>query len=212
VTQQINLFNPVFLTRKPQFSAAAMVQALAVLVVGSLAIYAFEARQNRTAERTLADADNQVSARRDQLLNFSKQFSQQGASKALIADLELAEARLQARRALLEDVRTGVGGDVHGYSRYLGALARQVVQGVWLTGVQIGGKSNELVIKGRALDSSLVPLYMRALNREEPFAGRRVGELRLTAVTEPPATPGVAPREPSRYIEFSLSIPLRGDS
>src|SRR6185295_11194630 len=106
---------------------------------------------------------------------------------------EAAEARLQERKSLLDDVRTGVGGDVQGYSRYLAALARATTAGVWLTGVEIGGKSSELVIKGRALESALVPAYIRALNREEPFSGRRIGELRLTARTEKPAAKAEAP-------------------
>lgn len=218
MSQQINLFNPVFLKQKRHFSALAMVQAFALVLVGSLGIYAFEARQNRVLQAALSDTEKQLVSRRDQLLRFSKEFSEQGASRALADDLQRAEARLQDRRALLEDLKTGVGGDALGYSRYLGALARQSMQGVWLTGVGIGGKTNDLVIKGRALDSTLVPAYIRALNREPPIAGRRIGELRLTAKDVAPATaaaspaPATAPSaaaEPTRYIEFSLSIPLR---
>jgi hypothetical protein len=106
---------------------------------------------------------------------------------------------------------------VQGYSRYLAALARQTMPGVWLTGLDIGGKSSALVIKGRALDSALVPAYMRALNRAAPLAGRRVDELRLTAkeTAQSPVSANrdpQAPREPQSYIEFSLAIPMRGDS
>ena len=215
MSQQINLFNPVFLRQKHYFSAVAMLQALALIVAGMLAIYAYEVRQNRTLERVAGETEKRLAERRDQLPRFSKQFSDPSASKALTADLEAAEARLQERRSLLQDVRTGVGGDVQGYSRYLAALARANIAGVWLTGVEIGGKSGDLVIKGRALDSALIPNYIRALNREEPFSGRRIGELRLSARSEKPAA-GATKSEPasgpSRYIEFSLSIPTRGES
>jgi hypothetical protein len=127
-----------------------------------------------------------------------------------MAELEAAEARLVERRLLLDDVRTGVGGDASGYSRYLAALARSTTAGVWLTGVQIGGRPGEVVIKGRALESALVPAYIAALNRQEPFAGRRVGELRVTAKEEPkPQANPPQPAAPTRYLEFSLSIPSR---
>jgi Tfp pilus assembly protein PilN len=214
VSQQINLYNPIFLKQKPYFSAVAMLQALALVTSGSLAIYAYEAKQNRTLARVLADTEQQVLARRDQMVAFSKQFSEQGASRALLADVQSTEARLQERKALLDDVHTGAGGDTQGYSRYLRGLARQNVQGLWLTGAEIGGKANQIVIKGRALDSALVPTYIRALNREEPFTGRTVSELRLAAKTEAPPPPAAAgaSRTPARYIEFFLSIPLRGDS
>jgi len=222
MSQQINLFNPVFLRQKRYFSALAMVQAFALIVLGVAAIYGYELRQNRVLERASVESEKQLVARRAQLVGFSSQLSDPTASKALTADLEAAETRLQERRSLLEDVRTGVGGDVQGYSRYLAALARANISGVWLTGVEIGGKSADLVIKGRALEAALIPAYIRALNREEPFSGRRVGELRLAAKTEKPAAKGEPPAAaaskgepaagPQRYIEFSLAIPLKGES
>jgi len=210
MSQQINLFNPVFLSRKRHFSAVAMLQALALVIVGSLAMYAYEVRQNRTLERVLADTDTQVSVRRDQLLRFSKEFSEQGASRALAEELARTEARVQLRRALLADVRTAAGGDIEGYARFLTALARQTVQGVWLVGLDIGGKSNALRIKGRALDSASVPIYIRSLNREAVMSGRRVAELEVSAKEAPAPSSDEAARAPSRYIEFSLSIPLGG--
>jgi len=214
MSQQINLYNPIFLKQKHYFSAATMAQALVLVLAGSLGMYAFEVRQNRTLERVLADTDKQVSTQREQMIRFSREHSAQGASRALMDELTRAQQRLQQRQALLAEIKTGVGGDADGFARYLSALARQHVPGVWLTGVQIGPKS-DLVIKGRALESQMVPAYIRALNREEPIAGRRVAELQMTAKGEPaPAAAGAptAPKEPVRYIEFSLSIPLKGNS
>ena len=218
MSQQINLFNPIFLRQKRHFSAVTMAQALGVVLVGALAMYAFQMRQNQTLAGALAQADEQLEARRIQITRFGKEFSTQGASRLLGKELATAEARLAQRRDLLDDVKTGVGGDVEGYSRYLTALARQTLPGVWLTGLEIGGKSSALVIRGRALDSALVPAYMRALNRAAPLAGRRVEELRLSAKEPTPSSAGAAyqdpraPREPESYIDFSLAIPLGGDS
>jgi hypothetical protein len=210
MSQQVNLFNPAFQRKKQHFSAVAMAQALFVLVVGALAMYGYEVRQNRVLAAVATETDKQIAARREQLTRFTKEFSQKGASRTLADDLARAEARLQARQGLLADVQTGVGGDAQGYSRYLAALARQTMPGVWLTGVGIGGRSNDLVIRGRALDSASVPAYIGALSKEAPLAGRRVGELRLEAKEAPsPAAKATdAPKEPARYIEFSLAIPL----
>jgi hypothetical protein len=215
LSQQINLFNPIFLKQKRQFSARAMLQALGIVALGALVIYAFEVRQNHTLAAVLAQTDQQLEARRSQITRFGRDFSTQGASRALGEELAAAEARLAQRQSLLEDVKTGVGGDAQGYSRYLAALARHTMPGVWLTGLDIGGKSSALVIKGRALDSALVPAYMHSLNRAAPLAGRRVDELRLTAKESANAAPPRdmrSPSEPERYIDFSLAIPLRGDS
>jgi hypothetical protein len=210
VSQQINLFNPIFLRQKRYFSAIAMVQALTIIVAGVVAMYAFQVSQNRTLEGVAAATERQLAERRKQLATFARQASDQAAGKALGAELDSAEARLIERRSLLDDVRTGVGGEVQGYSRYLGALASADTAGVWLTGVDIGGRSGELVIKGRALDSARVPAYIASLNRQPAFAGRRVGELRVVARTQASPAPGAPTAAgPTRYLEFSLSIPLR---
>ena len=208
MAQQINLFNPVFLKQKRYFSAAAMAQAVGLIVIGVLAIYALQVRQTRALERVAAEAQKQLDERKAQIAVFAKQTAGD-TSKALAAELQAAEARLVERRSLLDDVRTGVGGDARGYSRYLAALARANTAGVWLTGVEIGGKSGDLVIKGRALESALVPAYIDALKRQAPFTGRRVGELKVAAKVEPPSALGPANSgRPTRYLEFSLSIPL----
>jgi hypothetical protein len=208
VAQQINLFNPIFLKQKRYFSATAMAQAGGLIVLGVLAIYALQVRQTRALERVAAETQRQLDERKAQIVVFAKQTSVD-TSRALTAELEAAEARLVERRSLLDDVRTGVGGDAKGYSRYLAALAHANTSGVWLTGVEIGGKSGELVIKGRALESALVPAYIDSLKRQAPFTGRRVGELKVAAKVAPPAAIGSSQvGTATRYLEFSLSIPL----
>ena len=75
--------------------------------------------------------------------------------------------------------------------------------------MEIAGKSGDLVIKGRALESALVPAYIDSLKRQAPFAGRRVGELKVVAKVEPPGALGASNSAmPTRYLEFSLSLPL----
>lgn len=199
MTQQINLLDPRFRAQKKHFSAATLVLALVLLSALSIGLKSLYARQNRTLQATLAETDRRVAALRAQMVRFSNDYSAQGRSTALVDEIARAEERLRARRELLAAMRSGGGAGVEGFSPYLAALARQTMNGVWLTGVEIGGKSGDLVLKGRVLDSELVPAYIARLNKEEPFAGRTIAELRLSA-------------KPARYVEFSLSIPLRKDA
>ena len=206
MTQQINLLDPRFRQRKKHFSAATLALALALLLALSVGLQSLYARQNRALQATLSDTDRRVATLREQLVRFSNEYSAQGRSTALADETARVEERLRARRELLAGMRSGGGGNVEGFSPYLAALARRTMNGVWLTGVEIGGKSGDLVLKGRVLDSDLVPAYIGQLNKEEPFAGRSITELRLTAKT------GKATSGPARYVEFSLSIPLRKDA
>ena len=198
MSQQINLFDTRFRAQKPHFSALTMV--LAVLAVGVLALLVREmyAYQNRNLEATLAQTDARVTQLREQVTGLAREFGVQGRSAALADEITRLEDQLRLRRSLLENIQGGGSSGVGGFSPYLTALARQSMQGVWLTGMQIGSGSGDLVLRGRVLESELVPIYIQRLNREPLFQGRAVRELRLAAKDE----------AGKRYVEFSLQIPL----
>jgi hypothetical protein len=197
MTQQINLFNPVFLKQKKYFSAITMLQALALLLVGILAFYGYTLGETQTLARLSEDTGRQLKTQSEQAVRLTQEFSPQGRSKMLSDELARMTARLKLREDMLSVLRTGGLGNTDGFARYLSAFARQAMSGVWLTGFTIGGDESELLINGRVLQSDLVPAYIRALSREDVMRGRRVTELRLTAreVRDAPGTaaPGAAP-------------------
>lgn len=211
MSQQINLFNPAFRKQRKDFSAATMLQLLGVLVAAAIAFNAFQAYQNRALQRVAVESDGLLTASRDQLARLSRELAARGGDRSVDEELARAEERLQARRGLLGQVRTGAGGNAQGFSGYLAALARRTMPGVWLTGIEMG-KSNDLVLRGRVLQSDLVPVYIKSLNVEEPFAGRSLNELRLTARNETAALAQPAPAQagqgPQSFVEFFMSMPL----
>ena len=198
MSQQINLFDARFRPQKPHFSALTMVLAVFAVTVLALLVREMYAYQNRGLEATLAQTDKRTAQLREQVTGRAREFGVQGRSAALADEITRLEDQLRLRRGLLENIQGGGSGGVEGFSPYLTALARQSMQGVWLTGMHIGGSSSELVLKGRVLESELVPIYIQRLNREPLFQGRAVRELRLTAKDE----------AGKRYVEFSLQIPL----
>ena len=221
MSQQINLFNPVFLAKKKYFSALTIVQALALIAVGSLGFAGYTTYKVSALAAAAALGEQQLVARRAQVTALAKELGPQGSGSALADELARSEARLKVRREILTTLRTGELGNVQGFSRYLAAFARQRVDGVWLTALNVGGDENDLVVRGRALRPEAVPAYLQALNAEEVMRGRRVTELSMNANREPtgaplPGTPSATPaaagapaatHPPTRYVEFSLVAP-----
>ena len=203
MSQQINLFDPRFRPQAPHFSSLTLVVAVlgaAAVLLGIGELYAY---QNRKLEATVAQTDQRAAQLREQATKLAQQFGEQGRSTALADELARIEEQLRQRHGLLDGIRGGAATSVEGFSPYLTALARQAMQGVWLTGVEIAGASGDLVLKGRVTDSELVPLYIQRLNREPLFQGRAVRELHLAAKGD----------AGKRYVEFSLQIPfVRGAS
>ena len=230
MSQQINLFNPVFLKQPKYFSAATMAQALAAVFAGAVLIYAYTAYQNTVLERTAKESENNLKQRREQLVKFGAEYSSSGGSKLLDEELARMDGRLLSRRELLAGLKGDDDMVNDGFSRYLSAFARQNVQGVWLTGFNLGGKGSSVVLKGRALRAELVPVYLQGLGTDEVLRGRAVTELRLSSKEEAlkpeagatqaqpapakaaaPAA-GAATAVPTmRFIEFSLTMGAGAD-
>jgi hypothetical protein len=198
MSQQINLFEARFRRQKPHFSALTMMLAILAVTVLALLVRELYAYQNRSLEASLAQTEQRVVQLHDQMGRLGREFGDQGRSTALVDEVARLEEQVRVRRSLLDGIQGGARSNVEGFSPYLAALARQTMPGVWLTGVEIGSGSENLVLKGRVLESELVPVYIQRLNREPLFNGRTVRELRLVAKDE----------AGKRYVEFSLQLPL----
>jgi Tfp pilus assembly protein PilN len=206
MSQQINLYNPIFLKQEKHFSAKAIVQALGLVVIGVAGFYAFALMQTRSAEALLGQTREQVAKQRERFVALTPKFTPAARSKVLEAELLRVESEVKARRGTLDALSTGELGNTKGFSEYLAALARQSVPGVWLTGIVIGESGRDLRIEGRALRPELVPAYLKSLNEEPVMRGREVTEMKVAAKEAPQvAAKTPAPSGPARYVEFGLA-------
>lgn len=208
MSQQINLFNPLFLRQEKYFSARTMLQSLGLIALGLVVLYAYALLQTRDLQRLAADYGRQLAVQRDQFVKLGGE----GRSKLLEAEVARLAADQRARRAVLDAMQGGEFGNTDGFSRYFAAFGRRAMRGVWLTGFSVAESGNELRIRGRVLYADLVPAYLKALNQEEVMRGRLVTELKLVARDETATRRGAAAAAgagPDRYVEFDLSAPLR---
>jgi hypothetical protein len=202
MSQQINLYNPLFLKQEKHFSARTLAQALAVVVLGIAVVSVSGWIQARSAERLADQYRDQVARQRDQLVKLGVQLPGPGRGKALEAELARLEGEVKLRQATLEALGTGELGNTVGFSEFLAALGRQSMGGVWLTRIEIADAGNDLRVEGRALRAELVPAYLAALSREPMMRGRRVTEMKLAAASEK-----AGGNEPDRFVEFSIAAP-----
>lgn len=210
MSQQINLYNPLFLKKEKLFSARTMSQALGLVALGLVGIYAYSAMEAREAARLSEQYAEQVAAQRAQLTKLTAQVGGNVRSKALEAEVSRLEVAVKSRQGLLETLTTGQLGNSEGISRYFAAFGRQATAGVWLTGFVIGEGGNDLRVNGRVLHPDLVPAYLRALNGEAVMRGRQVTELKLTAKATGTAGAGKpAAAEAAGYVDFSIQAPMR---
>ena len=183
MSQQINLYNPLFLEKKKYFSAVTMTQALGLIVLGLAFFYAFAFWQERNLARQIAESGRAYEQQKQQFAKITAELSPEKREAQLDQDLKNIEAAIALRRSLMGELGTGGRAGPVGYSEYLRAFARQTVQGLWLTGIQIAEGGGQLTMSGRALQADLVPVLIGRLKQESVLRGRPLEGLAITRST-----------------------------
>ncbi|TCV85221.1 MSHA biogenesis protein MshI [Sulfurirhabdus autotrophica] len=208
MSQQINLFNPVFLKQEKYFSATTMVQALGLIVVGVLCIAGYVGFQSYKLQKQGIETSNQLALAQSQLAKVNAEFGPRQKNQALEQELRDAEAELLSLQEVSDILENGELGNTKGYSEYLRAFSRQVVSGLWLTGFSIYGAGNEIGVQGRVLQPALVPAYIARLKREQVMQGKSFSALEMSVPMVDKANKedvaGAAKQEPAGFIEFNL--------
>ena len=183
MSQQINLFNPVFLAQKKVFSSRTMAIGATVVLAALVALHSAQRVQLAMVEHQLDGADQQFKQAQQQLAKFAAQ-KKSSPTKALEDEAARLEERLISQQKLLESFAKGSLGNVEGFARYLTALARQTVSGVWITGFTIDGAEGLKQLRGRLQHPELLPTYLRKLHQEDVFRGQAFTEFHMNRLNE----------------------------
>jgi hypothetical protein len=212
VSQQINLFNPVFLQQKKIFSSRTMAAALLVLFAGVAAIDVYGKMRVQALQKQADAGTAQLAQKQKRLESVALEFAPRQKNPAVEAELAEAQTQLASLREVSGVLERGELGNTQGYAEYFRALARQHVDGLWLTGVSITGAGVDIGVRGRALDPQRVPGYLNRLTTEPIMRGKAFGSLSIsqgTAGTRPDDS-GKSVAAPAPYVEFSLSSTPEG--
>ncbi len=202
MSQQINLFNPAFLKQKKVFTAATMARALVLLLIGSLGVVLYGRQHVAILEGRAEAGAKQLAIKKARQASVMVEFAPRKNDPKVEADLVQAQAEKKSYDDVMQILEGGELGNTQGYSQYFKALARQVNGDLWLTGITIQGAGNQIGLRGRAMEPSLVPAYIGRLTRESAMRGKGFGALQITRATR--ATEGSTSVELAPFIDFSL--------
>ncbi|HVC50062.1 MAG TPA: PilN domain-containing protein [Burkholderiales bacterium] len=180
MSQSINLFNPHLLPPRPLLTFRKLLwTALLVMGLGTIG-FGFLYVQESRMELNLDSAKAQLSAKKG-LLEARRQA--QAPNNAFEKLLMEAKAELDRQKRLDAIINNARLGDRQGYSRYLTAIARRSLSGVWLTGIDIRAQNDGLTLIGEALSPKFVPEYIGSLESETVLQGKQFSTLEVKAST-----------------------------
>jgi len=179
VSQQINLYQPIFRKERIVFSARTIVWlclGLATLlmlwsVLISQRISGLEselARQQAAEQHTIR-----------QIAELQAALPPADPQPELVIQVEQLEARRNGLRESLAALERRLPASRVDLRSRLDALAGQIPDGMWLTGLQLGDQGRSLTLHGAALEAALVATYLARLSEVPSLSGTGFSQLRL---------------------------------
>lgn len=205
MSQQINLFNPIFLKQKKYFSTVTIAQALGLILLGCALLASYLSYQSTTLKRSADAAAANLAAAQSQLTQVTAAVQSRQKDKTLEEQIKKKEAEIASIQQVFASLQKGDLGNTKGYSEHFRALSRQIVSGIWLTGFRMSG--GDIGIQGRTLQPELVPEYLARLKREESMQGKSFTGLVIREPELEPAGEGQQAQKQTssiRYVEFNL--------
>ena len=204
MSQQINLFNPIFMKQRKYFSLLAMLQALGMIIAGSLLFYGYAIYQVGELRKQSEESAKRYNAEQSRLTRQTAEFSPQQANQALQDEVQRMEKRVADQTELIETIKSGAVGNTTGYSEYMRAFSRQVVQGLWLTGFKVTGDAAQISLNGAVINPELLPVYIQRLGKESIMQGKTFSTLQMQQPKKGSIGAEDNTASASRYVEFTL--------
>ncbi|MHB8535924.1 MAG: PilN domain-containing protein [Sulfuricaulis sp.] len=171
MSQQINLYQPIFRKEEKKFSTLAMFQSMGILVLGVVLMYSYTRWQTSAMKSELQRVELSHAAATKRLAEATQKFGKSASAPTLDAEIAKLEREVVTKQRIQEVLQRGVFSNTSGFSDYFVSFARQGIPGVWLTGFDITGAAEQMTLDGRSTDPELVPRYMQKLSSEKPLSG-----------------------------------------
>lgn len=171
--QAINLFDHLEKRESIKVSSqhialAAIVTICIVLLVSLVTLY--NSSQDAHTLQLEQEKDESLQAQLTSL-----QASSSNDSKAI----QRSKRLLKQRREILSSLSSHRQDDSEGFSDYLAGLGRQQLTGLWLNTIALRSGGENISLKGRMQNPTLLPRYLQDLGKEPSFSGLRFQLMRI---------------------------------
>jgi len=173
MNQQINLYRAEFRPETNAFQSLFMFQAAGVVMLALILMYGFARQGISGIDQELEIVARQEAAALERLQSIRPLITAITGEQSWTEQLEEASRTLAERQAVLGLIQGTTLGDAKGFSRHLRALARQEIDGIWLTRIVLSALGDKTRLEGRAIRAELIPLYVQDLTAEPAFAEQR---------------------------------------
>ncbi len=177
--QQINLYQDEFRPRREVLSARQVATGLGILLGLLVLLSAWQGWRNDRLAEEVAALRRTVETEEARVAELRRTVEARKPDPALAAEVDRLAQRVEVKRRVLTVLTGRTFGNTTGFVPQLAGLARQRIEGLWLTGLRLHAGGTRLDMEGNALRPELVPRYLQRLANEPVFAGTAFETFRL---------------------------------
>jgi MSHA biogenesis protein MshI len=182
IRQQVNLLAPMFRKQRAVFSSRITLLIFGIVAAALALIYAGSAWH----AASLAAQEAQLTVQRDtanrRLNELAQQMQAQSRDKSLDAQLTALAAERDRKVQTLAALSQREFGNTTGFSPQFIGLARERLNGLWLTRIEVSGHA--IALDGVTLSEELIPKYLQKLGSESVFSGTEFSHATLSRAHE----------------------------
>ena len=182
--QHLNLYWQLERTVEPPFSSRQMMWAIAACVSVMVVIYGALLVSKTLQQRELTTLQQQQKTIASQLSALAKRKAKLERDDTLEREISRLQNDIKFRRQLLNSVDPGSAALHSSFADHLTSLARQHIDGMWFTEIQLLDGGQKLALLGRTRAPEYVPQYLQKLAGEDIFDGHRFRVLRMSIPAE----------------------------
>ena len=106
-----------------------------------------------------------------ELKKIETELSLRKKDATLAKKIILKTKELSNKQKVLNILSRDEFGNTNGFIEHISGLARQRIEGLWLTQIRIAGGGTNVALKGTTSKPSLLPKYLQRLSSEKAFSG-----------------------------------------
>lgn len=178
--QQVNFYRDDLKTQKLNYSASMLLQLSIVLVVVLSAFAGFRAFQIQQQQNALEVMQQKQKLAMADLQALQAELSTQVKDTSLTKQITQKTTELANKQKVLGILSKDEFGNTNGFIEHISGLARQRIDGLWLTKIRIAAGGTDVALRGTTSKPALLPKYLQRLSAEKVFVGTEFQSLLMS--------------------------------
>ena len=191
--QHLNFCSQLEKVVEPPLSARQQLTYLIALVVVMLLVYTGLSISSSSLQKEREQLSREQTTLANSVAGLQARKAKLERESTVERDITILKNEIIFRRKLLANIDPNSTVLESGFADHLAGLARQTINGMWFTEIQLHEGGQQLALLGKTNKPEFVPQYLQKLVRESVFSGHEFRVFRLSM-----------PEDSSRLLEFEL--------